>query len=324
MRLDRGAVYLALAMIVGSAVLSLGLGSLLHAVLHLSLRDVRLLVHACGPWGAPAVVLLIAAIIVVIPTSTIPIELVAGLVYGLAAGTILVLLGHMLGALIAFVLARRLGRPLLRSWLGERTVGKLDALSARSGFWLVFGMRLLPVFDFKLVSYASGLTCMRLRSYLVATLTGIFVPIAIMAAIGATAAARPREAALIAGVYSAAVAGTIAYFAIPGWNLRALAASLRRVALPRAGRRSFQRASQLLARRTRALRSRLGVGLLTLASAMAALGYHIVNDPGEDVFERCRHALAGDPAAWTIPLVLALLMLGIYLYRGKLRAPERS
>jgi len=146
----------------------------------------------------------------------------------------------------------------------------------------------------------------------------------IMAAIGATAAARPREAALIAGVYSAAVAGTIAYFAMPGWNLGALAASLRRVALSFAGKLSFGRASRVFARRTRVLRSGLGVGLVTLAIAMAGLGYHIATDPEEDVFERGRQALVGEPTAWTVPLVLALLTLAIYLCRRKLRAPGRS
>lgn len=202
-------------MLGASAALSLGLGGLLHAVFHFSVHDVRRLVRSFGPFGAPAVSLMIAAIIVFVPIPTIPIEVVAGVAYGIVAGTALVLLGHLLGALIAFLIARRFGRPLLRRWLGEAAVRKLDPFAAQSGFWYVFFMRLLPLFDFKLVSYAVGLTPMRTRRYMLATATGIFLPILILDTIGATAAARPSEAAVIAAAYSLVVAGTIAYFLVP-------------------------------------------------------------------------------------------------------------
>ncbi len=215
MRPERSAIYLAIGMLVGSAVLSLGLGSLLHAVFHFSVRDIRSIIRSLGPWGAPAVVLMIAVIIVFVPVPTIPIEIVAGVVYGIVLGSLLALAGHVIGALVAFSIARRFGRPLLRRWLGERSVSKLDPLASRSGFWYVFYMRLLPLFDFKLVSYAAGLTSMKTRSYLVATTVGIFFPILILDSIGATAAARPGEAAIIAAAYSLAVAGTIGYFLIP-------------------------------------------------------------------------------------------------------------
>src|SRR5437870_1603106 len=144
-------------MLAGSALLSLGVGSLLHTVLHLSVRDVRTTVRSLGPFGAPAVTVMIAAIIVFIPIPTIPIELVAGAVYGIALGTVLVLAGHVLGAICCFVIARQLGRPVLRRFLSEKVVRRVDEMSGQSGFWIVFFMRLLPLFDFKLVSYAGGL-----------------------------------------------------------------------------------------------------------------------------------------------------------------------
>lgn len=215
MRPEKSAIYLALGMLVASAVLSLGLGSLLHSLFHFSVRDIRTLVRSLGPLGAPAVVFMIAAIIVFVPIPTIPIELVAGVAYGILAGTLLVLAGHILGGLIAFSIAKRFGRPLLRRWLGEGAVAKLDGFATQSGFLYIFYMRLLPLFDFKLVSYACGLTSVRLRRYLLATTLGIFPPILILDSIGATAAARPREAAVIAAAYSLAVAGTIAYFLVP-------------------------------------------------------------------------------------------------------------
>jgi uncharacterized membrane protein YdjX (TVP38/TMEM64 family) len=215
-RPERNAIYFALAMLAGSVVLSLGLGGLIHALLHFSVRDVRMLVRHLGPFGAPAVVLMIAVVIVFIPVPTIPIEVVAGIAYGALFGSVLVFIGHMIGALTAFFLARRFGRPLLARWLGQRTVARLDTFSnGGTGFRYVFFLRLLPLFDFKLVSYACGLTDISPRTYAVATAAGIYPPILILATIGSTAAVRPREAALFAAVYSLAIAGTIAYFLVP-------------------------------------------------------------------------------------------------------------
>jgi len=214
-RPERSTIYFAVGLLAGSAVLSLGLGSLLHTFLHISPRDLRAMVRSLGLLGGPFITLLIAVIIVFIPVPTIPVELVAGVVFGIAMGTLLVFVGHLLGALIAFLLAKRFGRPLLRRWLGTTAMAKLDPLAEQSGFWFIFFMRLLPLFDFKLVSYAAGLSAMRVRRYMLATGTGIFVPILILDTIGATAAARPRDAAIIAAAYSLAVGGTIAYFLVP-------------------------------------------------------------------------------------------------------------
>lgn len=215
MRPEKSTVYLALGMLVGSAILSVGLGSLLHAVFHISIRDVRTLVRSLGIWGAPAIALVIAAIIIFVPIPTIPIEVVAGLAYGIVAGAALVLVGNMLGALGAFFIARRFGRPLLRRWLGESGVDKLDPFTEATGFLYIFYLRLLPLFDFKLVSYACGLTRIRPGKYLLATVAGIFPPVLILDVIGATAAVRPREAAIIATAYGLMVAATIAYFLVP-------------------------------------------------------------------------------------------------------------
>jgi uncharacterized membrane protein YdjX (TVP38/TMEM64 family) len=216
MRPERSAIYFALAMLVGSAVLSLGLGGLIHSVFHISVRDVRTMVRHLGPFGAPGIVIMIALIIVFVPIPTIPIEIVAGVVYGILPGSLLVFAGHMLGAFAAFGIARRFGRPLLGRWLGAGSLERLDAFAAAdTGFRYVFFLRILPLFDFKLVSYACGLTEVEPRTFGVATAAGIYPPILILAAIGATAAVRPREAAIIAGIYSLAVAGTIAFFLVP-------------------------------------------------------------------------------------------------------------
>jgi uncharacterized membrane protein YdjX (TVP38/TMEM64 family) len=62
-------------------------------------------------------------------------------------------------------------------------------------------MRLLPLFDFKVVSYAAGLTGMRFPDYIVATTAGIALPVLGMVSVGAELNDHPLTAALIVGAF---------------------------------------------------------------------------------------------------------------------------
>ena len=83
------------------------------------------------------------------------------------------LLGAEIGALIAFGLARVLGREPLRRWFGA---GRLDIglLGSQNAIMvMVFASRLMPFISFDLVSYAAGLSCLRFWRFALATLAGI-------------------------------------------------------------------------------------------------------------------------------------------------------
>lgn len=74
--------------------------------------------------------------------------------------------------MIAFGLARFLGRDVLLMWLGEKVdMGLLGSQNALS--LTVFASRLLPFVSFDLVSYAAGLSCLHFWRFSLATLAGI-------------------------------------------------------------------------------------------------------------------------------------------------------
>src|SRR4030065_880940 len=75
---------------------------------------------ALGVWGPLLIVGLMALAIVLNPIPSAPIALVSGAVFGHAWGTLYVVLGAAIGALIAFAIARVLGHDLLRRLVGER------------------------------------------------------------------------------------------------------------------------------------------------------------------------------------------------------------
>ena len=91
-------------------------------------------------------------------------SLVAGAVFGLLGGTVLVSFASTLGATIAFLVARF----LLRDWVQQRFAGRLAAINrgvARDGAFYLFLLRLTPAVPFFLINLAMGLTPMRAATF---------------------------------------------------------------------------------------------------------------------------------------------------------------
>lgn len=129
-------------------------------------------IQSLGFWGPMAVIALMTGAIVFSPIPSAPIALAAGAAYGHVWGTIYVLVGAEIGALLAFGIARFLGYRALRRWFGERLdFGLLGTQNALMG--VVFLSRLLPFISFDLVSYAAGLTPLTAWRFAVSTLAGI-------------------------------------------------------------------------------------------------------------------------------------------------------
>jgi uncharacterized membrane protein YdjX (TVP38/TMEM64 family) len=136
-----------------------------------------------GLWGPLAIVGLMAVAIVMTPIPSGPLAMVAGAAYGPLWGTVYVVLGAQVGAVIAFWLARALGHEVLYRW--ERIRPLLRQLGkSESQTWLmaiVFASRLVPFISFDGVSYAAGLTPLAFWRFAVATLVGV-VPVAFLLA----------------------------------------------------------------------------------------------------------------------------------------------
>ena len=129
-------------------------------------------VRSLGIYGPLLLIGLIALAIVFNPLPSAPIALGAGAIYGHTLGTVYVVAGAELGAMLAFVIARWAGYDLTRRFFGES--GSLKGISSQNTLTtLVFVSRLIPFMSFDLVSYTAGLSPIKPWRFAVATLLGL-------------------------------------------------------------------------------------------------------------------------------------------------------
>ena len=144
-----------------------------HLVSSLFERATRI-EQGLGPagWLLAALIQVVIALCGVLPASIG--GLAAGLVYGIVGGFLVSAFGTLVGAALAFLLARSLFRPLIVRMLWRRPrFARLDEAVARDGWRLVCLLRISPVMPFAMTSYALGLTSLDLRSYAIGTLASL-------------------------------------------------------------------------------------------------------------------------------------------------------
>lgn len=138
----------------------------------MDVERLKTLVADAGLWGPVLIITIMAVAVVASPIPSAPIAMAAGAAYGDVWGTVLVVIGAEVGALIAFGLARVLGKDAVRRMFGDRVdkglLGSQGALMVT-----VFASRLMPFVSFDMISYAAGLSVLHAWRFALATLAGI-------------------------------------------------------------------------------------------------------------------------------------------------------
>ena len=99
-------------------------------------------------------------------------SLAAGAVFGVLQGTLFVVSGATVGAILAFLVSR----TLLRDWVVKKFGGRMEGIDRglrENGLSYLLFLRLVPAFPFFLVNLACGVTGLPLRTYALGTLFGI-------------------------------------------------------------------------------------------------------------------------------------------------------
>jgi uncharacterized membrane protein YdjX (TVP38/TMEM64 family) len=151
-------------------------------------------------WLAPLVfvVVYIGWTVLLLP-GVVP-TLAGGALFGIVGGSLLSSTGAVIGATVAYLIGRHLGRPQVERLAGRR-LARFDEWMRRRGFLALLYARLVPIVPFNLLNYAAGLAEISTRSYVTATAVGIVPGTIAYTAVGSTAShpgSRPFIASLAA------------------------------------------------------------------------------------------------------------------------------
>jgi uncharacterized membrane protein YdjX (TVP38/TMEM64 family) len=148
-----------------------------------SVEQLRGWVRGCGV-AAPLVFFGLCAVGTALFFPKPVLATVAGLVFGVLPGVALAVAGFTAGALIAFAVARGLGRDAVARRLGEGRLRTVETVFARRGIAATLVLRLLPVVPFAVSNYAAGVTAVSGRSFAAGTALGLLPTTVVAATLG--------------------------------------------------------------------------------------------------------------------------------------------
>lgn len=157
--------------IIAIVLLVFGTATLLYQWIDLRPGEIHDYIVQFG-WLAPVIYILLFTVrpLILFPTSVLSVA--GGLAFGTLLGVVYTVIGATLSALVAYYVAVHFGDRFLRHFESS-DYEKMQQKIEEDGFFYVLILRLIPLVNFDLVSYASGLAKVRLPAFLFATTVGM-------------------------------------------------------------------------------------------------------------------------------------------------------
>jgi uncharacterized membrane protein YdjX (TVP38/TMEM64 family) len=129
-------------------------------------------IQSWGNWAvAASIALMVAHSLIPFPAELV--SFANGMLFGPIWGVVITWTGAMLGAALAFALARWFGRPLVDAVMSERQRAAIDRWTRRQGIGVLLLSRLMPLISFNVINYGAGLTPISWWTFLWTTGLGI-------------------------------------------------------------------------------------------------------------------------------------------------------
>ena len=182
---------------------------------HITRELVQETVRDAGAWG----MLVFIVGVVVIELLWIPRAwglLAGGALFGPLVGALLSIVADLIGALLCYLIARGGGRKWVEGLLLKRPKASrvIELLAERRGGFIVGALRMMPIAHYTLVSYAAGLTGVKLHHYMIGTAVGL-IPYAVVYPLVGDAALEPSSPTFIIGI-----ALVVVGFVVSAWYAR--------------------------------------------------------------------------------------------------------
>ena len=176
------------------------------------LGELKLLALGSEAIAVPVFVVILILSTVLAPLSSLPLVPLASAVYGWFPTFLYSVVGWGIGALLAFLIARQWGRPLLSKIVSIERLTKYEhRIPHNTEFFLVVLLRMVIPVD--LLSYALGLLSdITISRYTLATVIGIMPFAFIFSYFGSALAERNYYEIVLTSVAGAILFGLVSYF----------------------------------------------------------------------------------------------------------------
>ncbi|PIU22264.1 MAG: hypothetical protein COT14_02035 [Candidatus Diapherotrites archaeon CG08_land_8_20_14_0_20_30_16] len=135
---------------------------------------------------APLAMILIQIVQVLLPPIPGQITfLVSGYIFGFWFGCLYTLIGVTIGSVLAFLIARVLGRPFVNKVFKKDSLEWFDSIAEKNGPYILFWIFVLPGFPDDTLCFIAGLTKMKLSTFLLVTVVGRIPSFIVLTLIGA-------------------------------------------------------------------------------------------------------------------------------------------
>jgi len=139
---------------------------------HLTAERLTGLIETAGAWTPMAYMALYAVGVCLFVPGTL-LAVIGAALFGPYLGFVYVWAGAMVGACLAFLIGRHLGRDFAAGLIGDR-LKRYDQAIERNGFAATLYLRLI-YFPFTVMNFGMGLTGVKFRDYFFGTALGILV-----------------------------------------------------------------------------------------------------------------------------------------------------
>lgn len=136
---------------------------------NLDIESIKAYILSFGFWAPMVSFGLMVFQSVLAPLPAFLITFANAALFGWVYGALLSWSSALAGSIVCFYIAQFLGREVVEKLTSKLALESVDSFFSKHGVYAILIARLLPFISFDVVSYAAGLTRMRLRPFIIAT-----------------------------------------------------------------------------------------------------------------------------------------------------------
>lgn len=136
------------------------------------------------PVQAPLIFIASFIIALLFFSPTMPLNLLAGFIWGIWIGGVFTFIAIVLGSIISFFFSRYLFKEYLQKILSPKALDWIKSKTGNDGWKIVAFTRLNPIFPAALINYSFGLTSVSFKDFLLGTVVFSIPPTIAVAALG--------------------------------------------------------------------------------------------------------------------------------------------